>query len=61
MAYLAEVCGTFEEYSGIRGVELDHVPGMARLELPFDPCSCRVFYNPDKQRIRYTDRAAGSR
>ena len=57
VAYLAEVCGTFEEYSGIRGVELDYVPGMARLELPFDPVQLqKVFYNLISNAFKHTDR-----
>lgn len=57
VAYLAEVCGTFEEYSGIRGVELRYEPGMERLELPFDPMQLqKVFYNLISNAFKHTDR-----
>lgn len=57
VAYLAEVCGTFEEYSGIRGVELRYEPGTERLELPFDPMQLqKVFYNLISNAFKHTDR-----
>lgn len=57
VAYLGDVCGTFEEYSRIREVELLWEPGMERLELPVRPMQLqKVFYNLISNAFKHTDR-----
>ena len=57
VAYLADVCGTFEEYGRIREVELRYEPGMERLEVPFDSVQLqKVFYNLISNAFKHTDR-----
>lgn len=57
VAYLADVCGTFEEYGRIREVELCYEPGMERLEVPFDSVQLqKVFYNLISNAFKHTDR-----
>ena len=57
VTYLADVCGTFAEYSRIRDVELNYEHEMERLEIPFDPVQLqKVFYNLISNAFKHTDR-----